>query len=186
METRMKAILHLADLFGLTLAGAVRGTQDWTKIRIVAAQAPVVFFDFDRVEVVTASYFRTAIMPMWTMEELGVPVLANASAECQEDIKLALEVSGQAAWHVLLGSEHRVSDPRVLGILDGELHEVLRNLMSSGSITAASIAERDQTVSRTAWNNRLAGLWRGRLLSRWKQGREHHYALPWSDEAHRG
>jgi hypothetical protein len=182
----MTTALRLVDLSGPILAGSGRGSLAWPKVQEAASQAPVVYLDFTEVEVVTASYFRTAITPLWAMEDLGVPVLANVAGECQEDIRLALEMRGHAVWQVLFGVDQAVTDPRILGTLDAELLSVLQSLLNRGPITAASIAGQDQTVTRTAWNNRLAGLWRGRLLCRWKRGREHHYGLPWQEGIERG
>lgn len=176
-------LIPLRDLLGPSpLAGRIHGERDLSKIEdaLRAGESDVVILDFDKVELITSSYFLAAFWPLWGDRggQEWFPILANVGEQVLEDIVLPVRQGRGAIW-TATWSAGSLREPRVEGDLETELRLTLRLALEQGEVTASSLHEQDASVGKTAWNNRLADLHRLRLLRRRKEGRQLIYVVPW-------
>lgn len=146
------------------------------------ATPTVCYLDFSGVEVATASFLRTFVLGLrdFTRAQLPqiYPVVANPSANIIEDLQMALLARSDAVAVCQLSSDNEVSAARVLGSLEPKQAEALRCVAKLGNASAESLHQRlstDRQASRTAWNNRLAGLAQKGLLLETLHGRSKSY-----------
>jgi hypothetical protein len=138
-----------------------------------AGDQPVVVLDFSGIDYITASYFLGAFTWLWEPEL--VLVIANASPEVREDIELALRAANLKA---LFGE---LSDQRLAAVqpfnLEGIEVETYNKVRTLGTATANDLHMLDRTIQPNAWSNRLALLFRYRLLRRKSVGRQLAYSV---------
>lgn len=154
-----------------------------------------VLFDFDGIEMVTASYLKASVL--WAMtcgrmhagiidpEELRqldathfrplsiFPLVAGANAEVEIELQ---EVFGGRGLACVVASEwttKRILSGRVVGKLEPTGAKTLKAIKGLLEFTAYDLQDRfpKEGVNATAWNNRLVELYRLRLLRRRKQGK---------------
>lgn len=172
------------------LAGAPSGERDREKITrlihdAVGDSAALVVLDFDGVEVITPSYFRTGLWFLWSgfehRHEL-FPILTNVSSAIEEDLEKALQVNRAAAWKIP-SLQTSPDGCATIGPLEGTLSETLGWVTRNRQVTAGDLVRCDRNVGVTAWSNRLAALFQQRLVKRHKDGRQLVYSPSWLEEA---
>jgi len=138
-----------------------------------AGEQPVVVLDFSGIDYITASYFLAAFTWLWEREV--IPVIANASPEVREEVELALRAANLKALFGIV-SDGRLSEvtPFNLEGIEAETYDKVRRL---GTATASELHSLDRTIQPNAWSNRLALLYRYRLLRRESVGRQLAYSV---------
>jgi len=137
------------------------------------AEQPVSVLDFKDVQLVTASYFRAAFEWLWGRETC--PVIANSVPDVREEIELALKALGlRGLFGVLRGSELTDVQPAHLEPAEAATYSKVHQLRRA---TAGDLYRLDRRVQPTAWSNRLALLYRQRLLQRESVGRQVFYSV---------
>lgn len=169
------------------LTGATVGEQHRARIAEALlkntneADQVIVILDFDGVDFATASYFKAAVLGLAkqnvhcsTRLEVSVfPVVHNLSDDLREELTIVCRSEWFPCLEVTKRSQKRLVAGRLHGEIDFSLKRTLQLLRSFAPGTAASLAEQspDEKVNVTAWNNRLAELFRLRLATRFKEGR---------------
>lgn len=170
--------LRIADKLGRELRGRTSGRKDFS--RICAALNKLrpgesVVLDFEDVEVVTASWVNSALVPLiqWAANEQTdlFPLMANLSADDLDEFRLVAERSGQC--FLIVKSRRTINTANLVGSLDEKQLETLESVIAKPGVTGAKLASPE--TKATAWNNRLKDLFVKRLLRREKRGRESTY-----------
>lgn len=169
-----------------------------TKMPIQSAQ--LVVLDFAGIEVVNASYLKAT--SLWLLRcgmlqveieegrrNLGAPAILPALNVCPLVASLSSEVAEE--FDTLLRSERlpfleavqwereSILKARCWGPLDHALQNALEALSREGTSTATELCEKypqRPSIKPTAWNNRLAELYRLRLVRRDRAGRQWLYS----------
>ena len=171
----MMKFIPLQEITGQTiLAGRLPGQALRPLLeRLLSGGEPVLVLDFSGIDYITASYFLAAFTWLWEREV--VPVIANASPEVREEVELALNA---ASLKVLFGvlSDGRLYEvkPFNLAGIEAETYDKVRSL---GTATANDLHALNRTIQPNAWSNRLALLYRYRLLRRESVGRQLAYSV---------
>lgn len=140
---------------------------------IAAGDGAVVILDFARVDLATASYFLAAFGWLWEREVC--PVIANPNPEVRGEIELALKAANLKALFGTLRDGHLVEvQPFNLDSTETATYEKVRSL---GTATANDLYNLDRHIQPSAWSNRLALLYRYRLLRRQSMGRQLAYSV---------
>lgn len=136
---------------------------------------PVVL-NFQGVELVTASCFLAAFGWLWERE--ASPVIANAAPDCRAEMELALRAANLQA---LFGSlrEGALVDVEPFN-LEGTDRVTFDMVSGLGRATAGDLHALDRSIKPSAWSNRLAQLYRYRLVRRETAGRQLVYSVPGS------
>lgn len=173
----MMTLIPLRDITGHTiLAGRLPGQALRPLLErslSSAGEQPVVVLDFSGIDYITASYFLAAFTWLWEREV--VPLIANAAPEVREEVELALNA---ANLKVLFGvlSDRRLSEVKPFNLegIEAETYDKVRSL---GTATASDLHALNRTIQPNAWSNRLALLFRYRLLRRESVGRQLAYSV---------
>jgi hypothetical protein len=166
-----------------TLVGKTGGIRDFPKFMSAAAEAPdgsTVMFDWSGVDLATASYFGSAVLPIIRMTMMGdldrYFVFVGLNQTALDELKLVLEFNGLV---VLLGDVDRsgnVRNLRVLGKLESPYAETLKVVQEVESASASVLHKQQHRtgtrIGKTGWVNRLSHLYSLRLLKKHKVGRE--------------
>lgn len=178
MARTVPATLRIADKLGRELRGRTGGRKDFSRICTALSKLPPgepVVLDFQDVEVVTASWVNSALVPLiqWAANEQTdlYPLMANLSLDDLDEFRLVAERSGQCFLVVEPGRAIKTAD--LVGTLDAKQLETLESVIAKPGVTGAKLASHE--TKATAWNNRLKDLFMRRLLRREKRGREHTY-----------
>lgn len=141
----------------------------------------ITVLDFDGVGVATASYFKAAVLGLakenlrsLNHSEVAVfPVVHNLSEDVAEELTIVCQSEWFPCLEVTKYTQKGLLAGRLHGEIDGSLKRTLQLLQTFTPGTAASLAEQlpNEKVNPTAWNNRLAELFRLRLATRYKEGR---------------
>jgi hypothetical protein len=173
----MMMLMSLRGLTGQqTLAGgeAGRALHPQLEQRILeAGEQPLVVLDFSGIEFIAGSYFLAAFQWLWEREL--ILAIANASPDVRADIEIAIKA---ARLKTLFAT---INDGRLFGVepfnlepLEAETYNKVRSL---GTATANDLHSLDRTILPTAWSNRLALLFKHRLLHRESVGRQLAYSV---------
>jgi len=158
------------------LAGRLPGNalRPLLEDQVVAAEnGAIAILDFTRVDLVTASYFLAAFEWLWEREVC--PVIANTTPEVREEIELALKAANLKALFGTNQDGHLVEvQPFNLDSTETATYEKIRSL---GTATANDLYTLDRQIQPSAWSNRLALLYRYRLLRRQSMGRQLAYSV---------
>jgi hypothetical protein len=164
------------------------------QLRAVPA-GEVILYDLSGVEHTTASYLRATVLRLLnasiraatetdgapdpagsTGELLNIfPVVANLSEDVAEELQTVLESQGCACLEATQWNDKGILQARIRGVLEGVLRDTLVRVVTARSTTATMLAEREPP-NTTGWNNRLAELYRMRLINRAKEGRQWIYS----------
>ncbi len=180
MEVSELNLVDLHSIFGVaTIAGAAAGRAAGAKLRSALDGLPGPWvLAFDRIELVTASAFREAILvAVHAAAEEGVPcLLANVNEVTSEE---GLIAAAQSSTVLLFCRREglKITDVVARGPLDAKLETTLRLLLKLGEADAKAISDAsgEDTVT-TAWNNRLVALTRVGLLTERKVGKTKFYS----------
>ena len=167
-----------------TLAGQMAGMAARPRFERAAGGIPegsTVFLDLAEVAILTSSYFLASLWAVFWDSSFAkdrdlYPVLYNVPSDSVRDTEIVFEAKGVPAIFAD-GPEDR------LGIrlfnLDETGRATLKVVEKSGETTAAELHERDGTIGKTGWSNRLALLHDQRILRRHKMGRQLVYSPCW-------
>jgi hypothetical protein len=165
------------------LAGAALGEKHGGEIEsAIAAQSAgrdiIVLLDFREIKAVTSSYLKQTVRRLHGDGNSGAseprifPLYCNLSPSPEDDVHHFLLA------HHLPGVLVRVKGntatfERRLGWLEGAAQETLfrLSLINAGSAADVMATQGGSAIALTAWNNRLAELFRLRLATREKRGR---------------
>lgn len=175
----------LFDLEPITdvLAGAALGekhaAQIWSKVSDRSAgNDMVVLLDFRGISAVTPSYLKKTLPALYNSGEQDTstaalfPLYTNLSLSTEDDVHhflLAHRLPGIA----VRSKGNALTFQKRIGWLEAAATETLSRLGSINSGSAADLmtAGGGSSIALTAWNNRLAELFRLRLATRTKTGR---------------
>ena len=166
-----------------TLVGKIGGIRDFPKFMSAVAEAPdgsTVALDWSGIDLATASYFGSAVLPIIRMTMMGdldrYFVFVGVNQTSLDELKLVLEFNELV---VLLGDLDRsggVRNLRVLGKLESPYAETLTAIQEVESTSASALYKQQHRtgtrIGKTGWVNRLSHLYRLRLLKKHKVGRE--------------
>ncbi len=179
-------------------SGAILGEQHIANLRVLLTSTGVgeiVVLDFNGIETATSSYLKATALWLFNCGRLAASTTLTPSSDSQS----ATNVEAFAVFPVILKPSPEVEDGldeifgrrflpclvademdsegiaavHIVGELEETLKRTLNVLKKVGPTTAADLHQRspDEQINPTAWNNRLAELYRLRLAKRTKQGR---------------
>lgn len=179
----MRHELSIFELGGRkeVLSGSVPGRLFFAKLTAAVErqdQPQALYLNFGGVQVVTGSFFRDGVLAFrdhCLRERLNLyPVIANVTAETLDELKIALEVRGDAVVVCNLDGRGRVGDARVVGPIEEKQQVTLEAVVREREADATTLRERyrdTEAIGVTGWNNRLAALAEKGLLMEMKRGR---------------
>jgi len=181
----MKNIEILSLLSSPLLNGATRAQLDLPKFveeLTKVNKGEMVTFDFKGVEQVSASYWNSIVPAIYSFasdEEREVfPIICNVERNSLEDLELALKNRGIA---VLVANKKTggISELKLFGVIDDAHKETFILVNSHGEIGSGDLVSKEEhkegNIGLSGWNNRLATLYRMRLIRRVKRGRSFRY-----------
>lgn len=162
-----------------TLAGAAAGREAAAKLQAGAAtlEHPWVL-DFADMELVTASAFREAVLPIvrWAAQDGQPCFVANLDEVSREEALLAASTSEVVLLFCSL-NDGAIAGACAQGPLDAKLSLTLELTLRLGEADARAISEvSGENTVITAWNNRLVALTRMGLLTERKVGKTKFYS----------
>jgi hypothetical protein len=170
------------------LAGAQQGRAVAVRLLEMVeepARAQAIFLDFQAVQVATASFLREGPLEFRRIvrgrSSNLYPVIANASREIRDELRLLLEMRSDAILSCDLVAGQEPSRVELLGQLDDKQAVTFRALAAAGESDAVSLAAQhgaSERVGATAWNNRLAALAAKGLVMESSTGRAKMFRLP--------
>lgn len=163
------------------LAGAALGEKHWEQIAsVISAQATdtVTLFDFRGINAVTPSYLKKTLADLYrsnVIEQSSTrlfPLYTNLSRSTEEDLHHFL-VAYELPGLVVQAKGKTLTFLNQIGCIEAAANETLSRLSSLGRGSAADVmgTANGSAIALTAWNNRLAELFRLRLATRVKIGR---------------
>lgn len=169
-------VISVAELYGdTTLAGASNGQAFLSKLISSTAATPpttLLVLDFSRIEVVTASFFRSAIRAFRDYVRADrrlYLICANANHVIREEAAYFAREAGDAFLFAKF-KESNFSDVQLLGRLDEKQARAFNAVIRCAETDAVQLKQEfpDEDVkSSGAWSNRLAALSaKGLLLER--------------------
>jgi hypothetical protein len=162
-----------------------------------ARSAPaIVVLDLSKVEAANASFLKATLLEfLWRgrayaesedsaqgPERESVNVFAIVQGVCddvREELRTVLASERMLAFEAVLVRGGEIIVGRVLGQPDEALDATLKALTAEGSSTAPTLCEKypqSVPIKATAWNNRLFELFRHRLATRARAGRQWIYS----------
>lgn len=167
-------------------AGAHLGHEVFVKLLAEVTREPgtpvLVFLDFAKVEVATASFLRESVLAfrgfVRAHRSSYYPVVANANAQVCEEMKMLLDLQGDALLVCDLDNEGRASNVQLLGRLEGKQYqafELVRERVETDATQLQIEFGEREGVKQTAWNNRLSALAASGLVIETSQGRSKRY-----------
>jgi hypothetical protein len=139
-----------------------------------------VILDWSRIDLATASYFGSAILPIIRMTISGdldrYFIFTGLNQTSLEELKLVLEFTELVVFLGDLDRKESVRNLRVLGKLESPYVETLTAIQEAKSASASSLHKQQHRtgtrIGKTGWVNRLSYLHRLRLVKKHKVGRE--------------
>lgn len=124
-----------------------------------------VFLDFSGVIVATSSFLRECVLGYRDSTRMRrssfYPVIGNADDTVEEELSYLLVGRSEAMLACALSGRNEVTDLHLIGELDPKYRQTFDLVMRLGETDAGTLMRDygdDETVTRTAWNNRLATL----------------------------
>ena len=192
-DSRRGTILRHVDVRQLTgsdtLVGKTDGQRDAPKfVNLVFGddREESLLWDWSGIEVATASYFATTLIPLMRMITSGELakyfLLAGLNRNCLDELTLVLNAEELVAMIVQMKG-NKVASVDLVGKLDPVYVSTFREVVRHGAVSAAELFKNSQhrgksQIGKTAWVNRLTGLNRLRLLRKEKVGREFVFHAP--------
>ncbi|ADO70242.1 hypothetical protein [Stigmatella aurantiaca] len=155
----------------------------------------VVVVDFSGVEATTASYLKATVIALLeaamdsvnepsrggpatvSKDRVNVfPVVSNLSPEVAEELQTVLEARRLPYLEALRISGTEVTQARLRGFIEAAPAETLERVVTARSTSATQLATLQSPPTATGWSNRLADLFRLRLVRRIKEGRNWLYS----------
>lgn len=154
----------------------------------------LVFVDFSVVEATNTSFVKAVFLELlWWGERYAdsedsfrvardsanvYPMLLGLSDDVRDEVVTALGSEGLVGLETQRTRSDVIVRGRVLGRLEDSLKITLDALTKEGTSTAPTLCERypaKKQIQPTAWNNRLVDLYRYRLVTRERAGRQWTY-----------
>jgi len=161
-------VLDIKELYGQPiLAGAGNGKEF---LSTLIGKLPnerrniLVALDLRRVDIVTASFFRTAFRALRDYARsmgIGSLVFMNSNITTKEEIELYADSTNDVFILATLDKQGEIETPRLAGRIDDKQTRALQALMEYGEAHAAELCLKMPEVppvSPSAWNNRLTAL----------------------------
>jgi hypothetical protein len=176
--------INVRQITGLeTLIGKIGGTRDFPKFMEAVAAAPegsTLIFDWAAIEIATASYFGSTVLPLLRMSTTGDMdryfLHVGLNENCLDELKLVVEYQNLV---VLVGDAGRgdsIRNIRAVGKLELIYSETLAAIRASETASASTLHKGHPSngtkIGKTGWANRLAYLFRLRLVKKQRVGRE--------------
>ncbi|MGA9866940.1 MAG: hypothetical protein WBQ75_10945 [Acetobacteraceae bacterium] len=124
-----------------------------------------VFLDFGDVDVATASFLRECVLgyrdAMRHRRSNLYAIVSNPNDAVEEELGDLLRERGDAMLVCSVKDGERISALRLIGGLDPKHRQTFERVVQLGGTDAATLIREhggDETVTRTAWNNRLSAL----------------------------
>lgn len=124
-----------------------------------------VFLDFSGVAVATSSFLRESVLGYRDSARMRrsnfYPVISNANETVEEELAYLLVGRSEAMLACALSGRRKITDLHLIGKLDPKYRQTFDLVMRLGETDAGTLMRDygdDETVTRTAWNNRLATL----------------------------
>lgn len=165
------------------LAGAALGEKHGQQIAAMILihsghKEVAVLLDFRDVHAVTPSYLKQTLPPLYGGTNTDpsaprtVPLYCNLSSSAEDDVHHFLLAQRLPGLVVQLKSSGHAFQKRI-GLLEATANETLFRLsgIHAGSAADLMATTGGSAIALTAWNNRLAELFRLRLATREKRGR---------------
>lgn len=182
MKTEVR--IKVPQITGIdTLIGKIGGARDFPKFMEAVSATPegtTVVFDWSGIEIATASYFGSTVLPLLRMSQTGdmdryfLHVALNQN--CFDELKLVVEYQNLV---VLVGDTSRgdsIRNVRVVGKLESVYSETLAAIGATQKASASTLHKDQPTkgakIGKTGWANRLSYLFRLRLVKKQRVGRE--------------
>jgi hypothetical protein len=173
------------------LGGAVSGRALFAQLAALAQERPSEprpwCWDFDGVEVVSASFIRESFVSVRALlraqRSTLVPVVVNANADVREDLHVGFTAAHDVIVIGLADAEGGLSGLDLIGDLDPHLRSTFRLVAERVETDAKELKEFADTrpgsspIVQTAWNNRLAKLVELGALVEVPRGRAKRYRL---------
>ena len=161
-------------------------------------QGSLVLLDFSEIEAVNASYIKGTAFWLLTCGQLSTRPsdshfsprhsadprpydlfvsVTGLATDLVEEFREFLRPRGLPLLHAIRVKGEGIEEARLLGHLDSALLHTLKVLCRQGRATAPQLfeANREESVTVTAWNNRLNDLSGLRLVRRFRAGRAWEY-----------
>lgn len=182
--------IDVRDLTGGTgiLAGARAGAA---LSAALAAHLPAprpqpqsLFLDFSGVQFASASFLRESIFPFKALARAvrssWYPVVANASPEILEELEVVCSARSDTFLACDVGHNGQVKNARLVGGLDSKQRDAYEFVTTRGNATAKALMEAratkaEESISPTAWNNRLSALVEKGIIGEISEGRQKLY-----------
>lgn len=173
-------IINVAALLGTsTLTGVAAGRAALPKLVAAAVgKQSAALLDFRGFELVTASAFREAFVPVVMLLNKGSQacILVNANEVIREEATIAAERSELPLIFATTSSE-TLTAATVVGVLDDKLAIALDIVLREGEADAKLVSEKSgESTVTTVWNNRLVALQKMGLLRERKVGKTKFYS----------
>jgi hypothetical protein len=128
-------------------------------------EGSIVAIDFSKIELVTASFFRTSFKAFRDHCRSATnlyPVFVNSKSATLEEVQFLTDSSNDAFVFATLSPNGELSAPHVLGRLDAKQDFALASVVELGEADAGELLEKfpedPQPKSSTTWSNRLSTL----------------------------
>jgi len=176
--------INVGQITGLnTLIGKIGGTRDFPKFLEAVSATPegsTAVFDWSTIEIATASYFGSTVLPLLRMSTTGGMdryfLHVGLNQNCIDELKLVVEYQNLV---VLVGDAGRgdsIRNVRVVGKLEAVYAETLAAIKASRTASANTLHKHAPSegpgIGKTGWANRLSYLFRLRLVKKQRVGRE--------------
>jgi len=166
-----------------TLVGKTGGIRDLPKFMAAVAEVPdgsTIILDWSGIDLATASYFGSAILPIIRMTTVGdldrYFVFTGLNQTSLDELKLVIEYNELAVFLGDLNRSGGIRNLRVLGKLESPYAETLTAIQGAESASASGLHKQQHRtgtrIGKTGWVNRLSHLHRLRLIKKHKVGRE--------------
>lgn len=166
---------------------------------LAASSGELVLLDFAGIETATASFLKATIIYLLKAgqraavsgETLGTdnvstvpalniyPCVLGLSADVQEELTEVLASQRMVCLEALAWDNTALQKARLRGPIERPLWDTLQHLtVAPDGLTASELHRQHpaESINPTAWNNRLADLYRLRLVRRIRQGRHWLYS----------
>lgn len=169
------------------LAGALNGRAALNRLLAETTAEPdgpeLVFLDFSRVEVATASFLRESVLAFRDIvrgrRSSLYPVIANSNEAVRDELMELLQPRGDVLMACVLADDGAVLEAAPMGDLDPKQRVTFDLVREHGETDAGALMRRygksEGLKHTTAWNNRLASLAALGLVVELSQGRAKRY-----------
>lgn len=167
------------------LAGATMGRRVLEKLigRLVKeSDEPVqILLDFEGVDVATASFLRESVVEFRDVVRRRwihfYPVIANANDSIVEELTVLVNSRRDVFVLCNLDLDGKAHSSYLIGKLDTKLKETFDLVKHKKHARAAELmaAKKEDGITQSAWNNRLAALCKLGLLMEFNEGRSKRY-----------